>query len=274
MLNSLILAARSMDDPPQLEPPRVAANFSLTVMAYFETYPHEKKGMSVFKLYQEEPDEYDLLYFSPPPCNPTIPDELTELSEELTAETQQHFVDYLSETLPTDHFLIQVAEQSLSDSLISVINKSPAQFMLLVTTEKATNLRRFTQIAQRLDPRIKIALSDRTVNGIDASDIKRLLRLSICSNFYYLALHHLDDGTACNIATCANLKNLVGLSVERSYMTGKGVLAFGESLNLPNLKVFSVDLMTLLRVTQCDFTVRMAPFQYRLYRYEWVGRII
>ena len=84
----------------------------------------------------------------------------------------------------------------------------------------------------------------------------------------------LANETAQNIAACEHLINLIGLSVERSYLTGDGVLAIGVSPNLPSLKIFSLDLLALLRVTQPDFTMRMAPFQYRLYRYEWVGRII
>jgi hypothetical protein len=74
-------------------------------------------------------------------------------------------------------------------------------------------------------------------------------------------------------ASCEHLRNLIGLSVERSYMTGNGVLAFGESPNLAELKVFSIDLRALLTIIPPDFTVRMIPFQNQLYRYEWVGRI-
>ena len=269
VLNSLILAARSMDDPPPHET-LVTTNFSLSVLAFMETFPHQTKGILVQKLNQEEDYPRTFPFYSPPPCNPEIPDELIELSKKLNAKTQQHFTEYLSEILPTDHFLMQVSESVLSNSLIDTLNSSLAQFVLLITTDKTTNLSRFIKIIQRLDPRIRVGLSDRTARRIDATNINKLLAQPTCSNLYYLALHHLNDDIAQKVAACEHLRNLVGLSVERSHMTGNGVLAFGESPNLPNLEVFSVDLRALLPATHPDFTVRMAPFQHRLQRYEWV----
>lgn len=273
ILNGLILSARSMDGPPPLEPPRAAANFSLTVLAFMETYQHQTKGILVQKLQQEEDDPRTFPYYSPPACNPRIPDELDHLSEKLNKKTQQDFIDYFEQTLPTDHFLIQVSESVLSNAHIELINSSLAQFVLLITTDKTTNLNRFINITERLDPRIKIALSDRTARGIAATDISRLLSKLSCSKLYHLSLRHIANETAQNIAACEHLKNLVGLSVERSYLTGDGVLAIGVSPNLPSLKIFSVDLRALLTAIHPDFTVRMAPFQHRLHRYEWVGRI-
>ncbi|MES2608210.1 MAG: hypothetical protein V4544_05740 [Pseudomonadota bacterium] len=273
ILNSLILGARSMGDPPPLETPRITANFSLSVLAFMETFPHQTKGILVQKLNQEEDAPRTFPFYSPPPCNPEIPDELIELSKKLNTKTQQHFTEYLSETLPTDHFLMQVSESVLSNSLIETLNSSLAQFVLLITTDKTTNLNRFIKIIQRLDPRIRVGLSDRTARRIDATSINKLLAQPISSKLYYLALHHIEDETSQKIAACEYLKNLVGLTVERSYVTENGILAFGESPNLPSLKIFSVDLTALLRITQSDFTMRMAPFQYRLHRYEWVGRI-
>lgn len=274
LLNSLILYAYSMDDPPLLKPPCATANFSLTVLAYMETYQHTTKGILVQKLHQEEEDPKTFPYYSPPACNPEIPDELYHLSKKLTNTTQQNFTDYLTHSLPTDHFIIQTSENVLSNAHIELINSSPAQFVLLLTTDKTSTLNRLIRILERLDSRIKVAFSDRTSRGINPSYIKKLLNQPSCSKLYYLALHNLNNDTAQKIAACEYLNNLVGLSVERSYLTGNGILAFGESPNLPSLKVCSIDLRALLTVNQLDFTARMAPFQHRLYRYEWVGSII
>jgi hypothetical protein len=195
-LNSLILGARSMDDPPPLGPPRITANFSLSVLAFMETFPHQTKGILVHKLGQEEDDPRTFPFYSPPPCNPRIPDELYPLSKKLNTKTNQDFTNYLAQTLPTDHFLMQVSESVLSNVHIEAINSSPAQFLLLITTDKTTTLNRFTKITERLDSRIKVALSDRTIKGIDASDINKLLSKPTCANLYYLALHNLNDDTA------------------------------------------------------------------------------
>jgi len=114
-------------------------------------------------------------------------------------------------------------------------------------------------------------LSDRTHKGIAVSDIERLLAKSIDSNLYYLALHGLNDDVAQKISQCANLENLVGLSVGRSYLTEKGLLNFAESSMLPGLKVFSADIRSLMTVRQTDFFERLALLQARLMRYEWIG---
>lgn len=274
ILNSFILCARSMDDPPLLEPPCAAANFSLTVLAFMETYRHQTKGILVQKLHQEDENPSTFPYYSAPACNPIIPDDLYALSTKLNRQTQQDLNDYFAQTQPEDHFLIQISESVISNAHIELLNASSAQFVLLITTDKTSNLRRFINITKKLDPRIKIALSDRTERGIAAEDIRRLLKEPSCSKLYYLSLHRIRNDTAQEIAACAYLENLVGLSVERSYLSGKGVLAFGESSNLPSLQIFSVDLMALLNISELDFTERMAPFQHRLYRYDWVGRLI
>lgn len=265
-----MLCAHSMDDIPQLGPPRTSSNFSLSVLAFMETFPHQTNGILVQKLNQEEDDPTTFPFYSPPPCNPEIPDELIKLSEEINKETQQDFTNYLSKTLTTDHFLIQVSESVLADSLIDSLNSSLSQFIILITTDKTTTLNRFIRIAQRLDGRIKIALSDRTAGGINDLDINTLLSKPYCSKLYYLALHHINDDTSQKIAACQHLRNLVGLSVERSYLTGSGVLAFGKSENIPSLKVFSVDLRALLSANEPNFIEQMEAFQYRLHRYEWV----
>lgn len=270
ILNGLILNARSMDDPPPLEPQHITANFSLSVLAFMETFQHQTKGMLVHKLSQEEENPETLPYHSPPPCNPEIPEELYHLSSKLNNTTQQDFTDYLAHTLSTDHFLIQVSERVLSNAHIKLINSSPAQFVLLITTDKTSNLSHFTEIINNLDPRIKVALSDRTVNGINAIDIDRLLANINCTKLYYLALHHINDCTAQKIAECPHLKNLVRLSVEKSYLTKDGVLAFGESPNLPSLKEFSGDREALKYLETIIYTKRMTPFQCRLHHCDWI----
>ena len=273
ILSSLIFGGYSMGDPPLPELFN-RDNLSLTIMPYFEAHRHKANGISVWKLHQEEYQDSDFPFFSPPPCNPEIPDQLTKLSKELNAETKQNFKEYLAEALPTDYFFIQIAEHILTNSLIKEINASPAQFVILMTTNKESTLSRFSNAIKKFDSRIKVALSDRTVSGINTDGIEKLLANPFCNKLYYLALHHLDDNDAYKIAACENLKNLVGLSVERSHITGSGLLRLGESQNLPSLKIFSVDLRALLINLHIDFIVRMAPFQARLYRYEWVGFII
>ncbi|MES2253250.1 MAG: hypothetical protein V4482_06175 [Pseudomonadota bacterium] len=271
-LHSFVFCGYGMDDPPFAEH-RATAKFSLSVMAYFDTYRHRTRGILVCKLDQEECDEDDYSKHSPPPCNPEIPDQLIELSKRLDEQTKTCFEQYLLETLPTDHFLIQVGEHTLTNSLIEKMNSSPAQFVILVTTDKKSNLNRFIKISEKLDPRIKIALSDRTHKGISFSDIERLLAKSKDFNLYYLALRKLNDDVAHKISECENLQSLVGLSVEKSRLTEKGLLNFAESTMLPNLKVFSTDIRSLLTVRQTDFFERLALFQARLMRYEWVGSI-
>lgn len=105
ILNGLILSARSMDGPPPLEPPRAAANFSLTVLAFMETYQHQTKGILVQKLQQEEDDPRTFPYYSPPACNPRIPDELDHLSEKLNKKLNKISSIILNKLSPQTTFL-------------------------------------------------------------------------------------------------------------------------------------------------------------------------